>query len=223
VVKAMVEATKDMRVYCMVDRSGSMQGALDQAKAYLKRLLVGFPLERLHVSVFESRGKKIEIKANKAAAVEQAFRGITAAGGTSHSAGLRVLSFDMPKEGEDVLMLWIGDQQGESGESLAQTVRQSAMNPVAFGLLHIDAWGWGGRGTTVVDAAKALNIPCFNIDPEMFSDDPYAVTRTLQRLISSTPVGKTPEGRVKTKRVTLVETILKTDVLTLPVWVVKAA
>lgn len=224
VAKAMAEATKDMRIYCMVDRSGSMEGAIDRAKAYLSRLLVGFPLDRLHVSVFESTGKEITIKAAAAAAVEQAFKGIGATGGTSYSEGLRVLLKYKPKPTEDVLLLWIGDEQGEGGMRLAETVRNSGLNPTAFGLLHVAGGGWGDNGNTVREAAPILGIPCFNIDEGMFNDDPYSVTRTLQRLISSTPVGKKPANLPQAPaRVTLIEQILKTDLLKVPVWAAQAA
>ena len=49
-------------------------------------------------------------------------------------------------------------------------------------------------------------------------DDPYAVTRVLQNLIANTPVGKTAAGAPVRRRVTLVEQIMKTDLMTRPVW-----
>jgi hypothetical protein len=226
--KVIEKATQDMRIYCMVDRSGSMTGAIERAKTYLAKLLIGFPLERLHVSVFESTGKEITIKAAKAAAVEAAFRGIGASGGTSYSVGLQTLLHHKPKPGEDVLLLWIGDEEGEDGARLAQTVRQSGLNPVAFGLLHVGAdqggtFGGRFRGTTVKDAAANLGLPCFNLDEGMFNEDPYAVTRILSRVIASTPVGKAVAGQPAPVRVTLIDQILKTDLLKVPVWADKAA
>ncbi|OHD20995.1 MAG: hypothetical protein A2Y38_09520 [Spirochaetes bacterium GWB1_59_5] len=216
-VKVMIEATKDMRIYCMVDRSGSMTGAIERAKAYLSRLLVGFPLDRLHVSAFESMGKEITIKAPKAAAVEQAFKGIAASGGTSYSNGLLVLMKHKPKDGEDVLLLWIGDEQGEPGLNLAATIRATGLNPVGFGLLHVAGGAYGDNGRTVKDAAAVLGLPCFDIEEGMFTEDPYSVTRILQRLVAATPVGKAQVGRPAPTRVTLVEQILKTDLLKVPI------
>ena len=56
---------------------------------------------------------------------------------------------------------------------------------------------------------------CIVIDENIFAD-PYAVPRTIRNLIASTPVGKA--RAVATHRISLVETILKTDLLTRPVW-----
>jgi hypothetical protein len=220
--KALEETTKNLRIYCMVDRSGSMEGALEKAKGYLKKILVGFPLDRLHVSVFESMGKVIQIQSPKAAAVDQAFRGVSAGGGTSYSAGIHALAMFPPRADEDVLMLWVGDQEGEHGTRLAETVRNTGFSPVAFGMLEVKSTMWTHMGyqTTVVDAAKDLGIPCFNLDTEMFNDDPYAVTRTLRNLIAATPASQV---KVTSKRVSLVETILGTPLLNLPLWVNKAA
>jgi len=64
------------------------------------------------------------------------------------------------------------------------------------------------------DAAAELNIPCFRLSEEMFSDDdPYAVTRIVRDLIAATPVGQS-----QTKRVSLIDQILKTELLQVPEW-----
>lgn len=218
--KALEVATRNLRVYCIIDRSGSMEGALEQAKEYLKRFLGGFPLDRLHVSVFNTNAEEIVIRAPKAAAIEQAFRGKHAGGGTSYARGAKVLLDQYkPTEDEDALFLFVGDELDQHTSALVNTIRQSGVNPVAFGLLKVKSGMWGYAHINIVqDAARELGVPCFNIDTDMFdSDDPYAVTRILQNLISSTPVGERPAGRVAVRK-TLVQEILETKLLQKPVW-----
>ena len=220
--KAFEKATKGLRVYCMVDKSGSMEEAIERAITYLTKFLGGFPLDRLHVSVFNTVGTEIQIKAPKAVAVKHAFAGHTATGGTIYSSGVQVLAKHKPSADEDVLFLFVGDQAGESGLQLAQAITASNLNPLAFGYLRVvDSKGRWKEGETVQMAARHLNIPCFDLDEKMFtSDDPYAVTRVLRDLIAATPVQKagvraTAQAPV---RVTLVQQILQTPLLTKPVW-----
>lgn len=214
--KAFEAVTRNLRVYVIVDKSGSMEGALDRAQTYLMKFLGGFPLDRTHVSVFNTMGTQLDIKVPKAAAVRQAFRGHTAGGGTSYSQGVEALVGNPPRDGEDLLMLFVGDEAGESGSSLANYITHRGLNPVAFGLLKV-ASRWGS-GNTVRSAAQTLQIPCFSIDEGMFtSDDPYATTRLLQNLIASTPV-KDVEQRQRSVRKSLVQEILGTELLKKPVW-----
>lgn len=217
--KAMTEVTKNMRVYVVVDKSGSMEAALTNAQEYLTKFLGGFPLDRLHVSVFNSMGTEITIKAPKAAAVAQAFVGHSAGGGTCYAEGVRALARHKPKDDEDALFLFFGDEGDSNDGRLVQVIRESGINPVAFGLLrlHASRTNWDG-GSVVTDAARTLGIPCFKIDEAMFkADDPYQITRTMRNLISATPVGQRP-GRVAQARKTLVQEILETPLLQKPVW-----
>lgn len=220
--EAAIEAvTKDLRVWCIVDRSASMDGALERAQKYLTKLLAGFPVDRLHVSTFNTVGTEVVIKMAKGAAVRQAFKGVRAAGGTSYRSGVSVLEkkdSNRPKENEDLLILFVGDEQGEHGSDLADYIRRSKVNPVAFGLLRV-ASTWGNpHDNTVRCAAATLGIPCFNIDEEMFkSDDPYAMTRQLQHLIATTPVSEQRKLQGAPRR-GLVEEILETPLLQKPVW-----
>ena len=102
------------------------------------------------------------------------------------------------------------DRSGEAGYYVAKNIRDWGMRPMAFGLLYVP----GQRGSTVDDAAAELNIPCFRLSEEMFSDDdPYAVTRIVRDLIAATPVGQS-----QTKRVSLIDQILKTELLQVPEW-----
>jgi hypothetical protein len=213
-VKALEEVTKDLRVYVIIDKSGSMQGALDRACVYLTKFLGGFPLDRLHVSVFNTVGKEITIKAPKAAAVKNALIGETAGGGTCYAEGVRALIQYQPRPNEDTLIIFIGDEGDQSDKMLADTVLASGLNPMAFGILPVVSDRYG-RGDVVHAAAKRLGIPCFQVDEGMFtSDDPYAVTRMFKDLIASTPV--TQNRVVKNTRKTLIEEILETPLLQIP-------
>jgi len=218
--KAFEEVTRGLRVYCMVDKSASMQGALDTAVDYLTKFLGGFPLDRLHVSVFNSNGTEITIKAPKRAAVAHAFKAHGAGGGTVYASGVAAVQHNRPQADEDVLFLFVGDQAGESGSQLATYITRCGINPVAFGYLRVvDPTGRWKEGNTVQMAARHLEIPCFNIDETMFtSNDPYAINRVLRDLIAATPVQKAGAGRVAAPRFTLIEQILKTPLLKRPVW-----
>lgn len=209
VKKAVEEAVRGLRVYVFVDKSGSMDGAIDRAKACLQRFLQGFPLDRTHVAVFNTSGREVTIPHASAAGVEQAFRGHRAGGGTDYGAGVKALRKYVPKPDEDALFLFVGDQLANK---FADAVRATGINPVAFGMLHVEAPGWNGQGRCVEQTARELGVPCFPIDEATF-EDPYAVTRTLRNLITSTPVKASAS-----KRVSLVETILQTDMLSKPVW-----
>lgn len=215
VQKAFEEVTQDLRVYVMVDKSGSMDGAIGRAQSYLARFLQGFPLDRLHVSIFNTTGTEIRIRHASAAGVEHAFRGHKAGGGTTYGAGVRALQHHQPLPGEDVLFLFVGDQADGRG-SFVEPVIKSGLNPVAFGLLEVIG-SWGSRGTAVEETAARLEIPCFRIDEEMFSDA-YGVTRVLRDLIASTPVGAAQGSQAVTPRADLVQSILQTPLLAKPVW-----
>lgn len=209
VKKALAEVTADLRVYVMVDKSGSMEGAIERAKVYLARFLQGFPLDRLHVAVFNTVGTEVTIRHASAAGVEHAFKGHTAGGGTVYGAGVRALQHHKPRPGEDTVLLFVGDQ-ADGRPSFVQPVRDSGLNPVAFGLLEV-VGSWGAKGTAVEETARQLGIPCFRIDEDMFGDT-YAVTRVLRDLVASTPVGERKAGTP------LVETLLRTPLLQKPAW-----
>ncbi len=213
--KAMEEVTRDLRIYVIVDKSGSMEGAIEKAREYLTRFLGAFPLERLHVSVFNTVGTEIKIKAPTAAGVKHAFKGHQAGGGTSYYEGVRALARHRPVAGqEDALMIFVGDQEDSCVQQLVDTVQQSGIAPVAFGMLQVTG-GWGGRGYVVEEAAVQLGVPCLPIDEAIF-DDAYAVTDTLRNLIESTPVQAA--GRRAARQEAVLEKILRTELLKKPVW-----
>ncbi len=223
VKKAVAEVTKDIEVYVFVDISASMQRSIEAAKSYVSKFLQGFALEQLHVATFNTQGRTVEIKHASSAGVVNAFRGIQAGGGTSHAAGIRALASELPKDGSDVLFIFVGDEE-ETG-TFARAIEDSELDPMAFGFVKttssIGAAGGryrhGREYSAVRDTATELGIPCFMIEEDTF-EDPYAIPRTIRNLVAVTPVGQTNSGRVTPKRVSLVETILGTDLLQKPTW-----
>lgn len=213
--KAIAEVVKDLRIYVLVDSSGSMQGAIERAKACLSKLLVGFPLDKIHCATFNTIGREIEIKHPSSKGVEMAFRGCYAGGGTCYAAGINVLAKHLPKENEDSIIFFIGDELDLALARLVNSINVSNINPMAFGLLKVISPNYGS-GTIVTDAASMLKIPCFNIDESMF-DDPYSVTRIIRNLIATTPVREKVGPKVITRK-TLVEEILGTKLLEKPIW-----
>jgi len=210
--RSVEEATRGLRVYVAVDISGSMQKAIEKAKSYLAQFLQGFPLEKLTVAVFNTRGREVRIRHASARGVEAAFRGFRASGGTYHGAALQVFRAHPPAADEDALMLWVGDQQQYG--TFTEAVRASGLNPVAFGFLYVPGNG-GARNRAVEGTAEQLGIPCFKIDEGMFGDA-YAVSRTLRHLIQATPSSSRRKAAARQK--SLVETILETPLLAKPAW-----
>lgn len=207
---AVAEVTKGIRVYFMVDISGSMTNAIEQAKKYLEKFLGGFPPEQIHISVFNTSGREVVLRHASAAGVTQAFKGIAAGGGTSYAAGIQVLQKNKPKEDEDVLFVFVGDEQDRT---FAQEVRASGLNPMAFGFIKVSG---SPADNAVRGTAVQLGIPCFMLDEAIFAD-PYAIPRTVRALIAATPVGQATAA-APVRRVSLVDQILRTDLLKKPVW-----
>ncbi len=217
-VKAAVEeVTKNLRVYFMVDISGSMESAIVTAKSHVAKFLQGFPQDKIHVSVFNTSGREIKIPHASAAGVENAFRGISAGGGTDYGSGVKALQAYKPKDDEESLFIFVGDEEATSFERAVQT---SGLNPMAFGFVRVGGSTHGGLmtgGRAVRETAAALKIPCFMIDERTF-EDPYAIPRTIRALVAATPVGQVPGRVAPTPRVSLVEMILKTELLRKPTW-----
>jgi uncharacterized protein with von Willebrand factor type A (vWA) domain len=222
--KVVEEVTRGIRVYFMVDISGSMQGALEAAKPLIAKFLQSFPLDRVHVSTFNTAGREVAIKHASTKGVEAAFRGISAGGGTEYGAGVRALEKHKPAVDEDALFIFVGD---EEARPFPDHVVASGLKPVAFGFYKTvpnggaAAWRQATYGadnnTAVRETANRLGIPCFLIDERTF-DDPYAVPRTIRALVAATPVGQTPAGQQPRVRVTLVDQILQTPLLSKPQW-----
>lgn len=216
--KALEEVTRDLRIYVVVDKSGSMEGAIERAKDYLAMFLQAFPLGQLHVSVFNTVGSEVVIKAPNKAAVEHAFKGHTAGGGTSYAEGIKVLTRHKPKDTEDALFIFVGDEGDQGIAPLIRVFEAAEFKPVAFGLLEVSGNRYG-QGTIIKDAAVRLGIPCFQMDEQMFKNsDPYAIPRLLRNLVATTPVGEKAKATARQTRKSLVEEVLATPLLTKPVW-----
>jgi hypothetical protein len=205
-------AVKGLVIYVIVDISGSMHTSIQVAKTYISRFLQGFPLEKLHVVVFNTVGRIVTIRHPSTAGVENAFLNIRANGGTLHSEGVRVLNDLKPGADEDAIFLFVGDGGERDVTKFVSAVRTTGINPVAFGWLEVPGENYGA----ITSAAAALGIPCLMIDERIFAD-PYAIPRTIRALVSSTPVGQTTRS-TPVVRVTLIDEILRTKLLEKPVW-----
>jgi len=183
--KAVERATAevDVRVMFLIDKSGSMQGAIEQSKEALSRILAGFPPERVHIASFDTMGTVLQPKAPTRTGVQHMLERLRAEGGTLHSSGVRAIArsgVTIPRDAKLVVIV-VGDEAGEDGQSFARSFAQCGYDPSAFALmLNVAAV----RGRTVQDAARALNVPFSQVNIEQF-DDPYQVPRVLQALLDA--------------------------------------
>lgn len=206
--KAVAAATSgvDVRVFFLVDRSGSMQGAIESSKEALSRIVAGFPLDKLSVASFDTMGLVHVPKAANRAAVIHMLSGITASGGTMHSAAVRALhqsGVRVPASAKLVVIV-VGDEAGESGADLARMFKQHGYRVDAMALLlNVSAV----RGRTVQDCARELGIPFSEVKIESF-DDPYQVPRVLAALVEAPTLGATQSAWV--------EKVMRTKLLTSP-------
>jgi hypothetical protein len=229
--KAVAEVSKGIRVYVLVDTSSSMGIAIEKAKSHIEKFLQGFKPEQIHACTFNTSARQIDIRHASRAGVEQAFRGISAGGGTDYGSTLHFIQKHPPKADEDAIFIFVGDEDSRprgyalgAARPFTAAVRASGIEPLSFGLVYVPpedstyrgvAWV---RGTVVQDTAAELGIPCFQISENTF-EDPYAIPRTIRNLIAATPVGKPKVGAtILTKRKTLVDEILETKKLQRPSW-----
>lgn len=210
VQKAVAEVVRGLVIYVMIDISGSMTNAIEQAKIYIGKLLPAFPLDKIHIVVFNTVARVIKLRAPSQVAVNHAFTGIQAGGGTSHAAAVLELGKFKPGADEDALCIVVGDEQDIV---FTEAVRQSGLRPVAFGLVKVSG---SEHDSAVRTTAAQLGIPCFKLDNATF-EDPYAIPQKLRALIAATPVGVVP-GRTIAPRVTLIDQILGTKLLEKPAW-----
>lgn len=183
--RAVTEATKeaDVRVMFLIDKSGSMSGAIEQSKNALTKILAGFPAEKLHIATFDTIGTVLVPKAPSRAAVAHMLSGISAGGGTVHGAALHALhtaGVRVPADAKLVVIV-VGDEAGESGPALAQAFGRYGYAPAAIGLILSVS---SGRGTTVKNCAVELGVPFSLVDVAGF-DDPYQVPRVLRALLEA--------------------------------------
>jgi nucleotide-binding universal stress UspA family protein len=207
VKKAVAAATAeaDVRVMFLVDKSGSMQGAIEASKDALGKMLAGFPLDRLHVAAFDTMGQVLKPKAASRLAVQHMLANIKADGGTIHGAAVQALHRDGVRVTPDtkLIVIVVGDEAGESGAQLAQTFRALGYRVDAMALLLAGQ----PRGSTVRDCARELHVPYSEVTVAQF-DDPYHVPRVLRALLEA-PVAAAVAAPVAG----LVEKVMKTKLL----------
>lgn len=183
---AVAEAARDdLEVVFLIDKSGSMEGAIEKSKEALSRILAGFPLERLHIATFDSTGRVLRPKAASRTAIQHMLSGIKASGGTIHSSALRALhtgGLRVP-EGHTLIVIVVGDESGEDGKTLAAAFSMFNYHPAAMALIVNVEPGWY-QGSTVRDAAASMGIPFSEVEVEQFAD-PYQVPRVLATLLEA--------------------------------------
>jgi len=205
--KAVAQATAEaeVRVMFLVDKSGSMQGAIESSKDTLTKILAGFPLDKLHVAAFDTMGQVLKPKASSRLAVQHMLAPLKADGGTIHGAGVQALHRDGMRvpAGAKLIVIVVGDEAGESGAQLSTVFRQLGYEVAAMAMLLAGQRG----GTTVRDCARDLKVPFSEVTTAQF-DDPYHVPRVLRALLEA-PVA----AAVSTPG--LVEKVMRTKLLEL--------
>ncbi|MFO0552417.1 MAG: VWA domain-containing protein [Polyangiaceae bacterium] len=184
-VKKATEVVGADRVTIMflIDKSGSMQGAIEQSIEALTRILAGFAPERVHIATFDTMGTVLKPKAPNRAGISHMLGGIKADGGTIHGAAVRALHASGVHEpaGHQLLVIVVGDEAGEAGSSLADTFRACGYAPAALALLVNASHG---RGQTIRECASNLGVGLSEITINQF-DDPYQVPRVIQTLFEA--------------------------------------
>jgi hypothetical protein len=178
-------AELDVRVMFLVDKSGSMEGAIEKSKDALSKILAGFPLEKLHVATFDTIGTVLKPKAASRAAVMHMLGSVKAGGGTTHAAGVRALFNDgvrVPAQARLVVIV-VGDEAGEAGDQFARVFNECGYAVAAMALL-VSVAGNAARGQSVRGCAGSLRVPFSEVDVAHF-DDPYQVPRVLKALLDA--------------------------------------
>ncbi|NTX15187.1 VWA domain-containing protein [Myxococcus sp. CA056] len=196
--QAVAEATAetDVRVMFLIDKSGSMEGAIENSKEALARILAGFPMEKLHIAAFDTMGTVLKPKASNRTAVQHMLERLKASGGTTHAAGVHALHRDGVKvpEGAKLVVIVVGDEAGEAGDQFARAFRDCGYTVAALALLVSVA---GGRGNTVRTCASFMKVPFSEVNVDQFAD-PYQVPRVLKALLDApTQTGASQSGWVE--------------------------
>jgi hypothetical protein len=182
--KAVAAATSpesDLRVMFLVDKSGSMQTAIETSKEALAKILAGFPLDKLYIAAFDTMGQVLRPKAASRLAVQHVLAPLKGEGGTIHGAALHALHRDgvrVPATAK-LIVIVVGDAQGETGAAFA-----GAFRALGYGVSAMAFIQSGGTGATVRDCARELQVPYSEIQAAQF-DDPYHVPRVLRALLEA--------------------------------------
>lgn len=214
-VKAAVAETiadADLEVMFLIDKSGSMEGAIEASKEALSRILAGFPPERLHIAAFDTVGTVLKPKNASRAAVQHMLQPIKASGGTVYGAGVIALHRDglRMREGARLIVIAAGDEEGEQGRDFGRVLLQLGFRPAAFALILSCRGAHSGR--TVRDASAELRVPYSEIDAQAF-EDPYQVTRALKAMLDAPVL----QAGVTMATSAWLEKVLKTPLLQKPV------
>jgi hypothetical protein len=200
----------DLHVMFLIDKSGSMGGAIDRSKEALSRILAGFPPEKLHIASFDTMGTVLRPKAPTRAAVQHMLAKIQAAGGTIHGSAVRALhsaGVRVPT-GARLVVIVAGDEAGEDGAHLARAFQELGYPVAGMALICAVAHG---RGSTVRQCAQALRVGFAEVDVAQF-DDPYQVPRVLRTLLEA-PVPTASGGAPAPQRASWVDKIMQTPLL----------
>ena len=116
----------------LIDKSGSMEGAIEKSKEALSRILAGFPREQLHIAAFDTVGTVLKPKAaNRAAVVSTCWppsrRG--AARCTRRGSARSTARVARSPRDAKLIVIVVGDEAGEDGEQLARAFRSTATSP----------------------------------------------------------------------------------------------
>jgi hypothetical protein len=209
--KAVAEATAEqpIEVMFLIDKSGSMEGAIDKSKEALSRILAGFPVDHVHIASFDTTGTVLKPKAPSRAAVQHMLASIKAGGGTYHAAGVRALylgGFRVPT-GSKLVVIVVGDECGEDGTTLAQAFKDLGYDVAAIAIIVSVS---GTRGLTVQHCARTLGVPYSEVQVDQF-DDPYQVPRVLRTILEAPKL-----GLAALQQLAWLERVLATPILQLP-------
>ncbi len=209
--KAVAEATAEQPVDVMflIDKSGSMEGAIEKSKEALSRILAGFPANKVHIASFDTVGTVLVPKADSRAAVQHMLAAIKAGGGTMHASAVRALhqnGFRVPA-GSKLVVIVVGDEAGEDGKQLARAFGEYGYDVAALAMMVNVS---GVRGRTVQECAQTLGIPFSEVQIDQF-EDPYQVPRVLRALLEAPKLGATAGSQQA-----WLERVLATPILTLP-------
>ncbi len=217
--KAVTRATEDMDLHVMflIDKSGSMEMAIEQSKEALSRILAGFAPEKVHIATFDNVGTIMKPKAPSRRAVTHMLSRVRAGGLTNHGAAIRAFSragVQIPK-GAELLLIVCGDEAGEKGARFADTIAQSGYAVSAIGMIVCIADGWP-RGNSVRGCAAALQVPFTELSIDAF-DDPYHVPRALAAMLEgpvpNAPDRRAPPRQTASKKRGMVDRVMQTPVI----------
>lgn len=220
--KAVKEAVpdRDVRVIFLLDISGSQQGGIEMSKQILPNLLTGLDPQRVHAVAFNTNARMLyDGKGTKAdlaiRQIDQVLKGLHATGGTLHHAGIRALSaLGVKKQPNEILILIVvGDEDGEEGSSLVSAMREAGLVPDAIGFVYNPV---GGRGRTLKTCATLLQVPLVDVGIENLKD-PYQIPKFLRGLVDAPVMQVTHSTAPQRARFSLLEKISLEALLVPPI------